>query len=269
MSLDKWRAKFSTPLPGPDSIEPVQVSLIEDDVADAHLSSSTENPTREAYIEELERLLASPWTEKKSRRYDGCPVTMKFAFVLSSASRPAFRLARSFLPLPCQKTLHNHDGELIKQVQDQLLDPQKLDARISAFIVVNDLSRSGPAFPPRGLNILWSFMASPWTGSTSVCHFMPSKETQDKLLLKYERLFLRFVSAWRDAALSPNLFARMATLDITSFVILFSTNGILISRKVGWERLWSRFAGGLHSRSEIFCISGNFSATESRTILLR
>jgi hypothetical protein len=33
---------------------------------------------------------------------------------------------------------------LIKQVQDQLLDPQKLDARISAFIAVNDLP---PGYP--------------------------------------------------------------------------------------------------------------------------
>jgi hypothetical protein len=46
MCLDKWRAKSSTPLPDPISIELVQVSLVEDDVADAHLSDSTEARAR-------------------------------------------------------------------------------------------------------------------------------------------------------------------------------------------------------------------------------
>jgi hypothetical protein len=88
--------------------------------------SSPLNAIRE-YQTELESLSTLNDKQEKQRRYSECPRTMQFAFLLSSLSRPALRLARQFVPLPSESSIWCHYHETLEAIAVNLTDRARID----------------------------------------------------------------------------------------------------------------------------------------------
>jgi hypothetical protein len=52
------------------------------------------------YHQEVIDLMQIPWDEKQKRRFSGCPISLRFGFLLTCISGQTLDLARNFLPLP-------------------------------------------------------------------------------------------------------------------------------------------------------------------------
>jgi hypothetical protein len=68
----------------------VPISLVEDEIANSHMSYSLDEGTRELEMRKLERLLGTAWAKKKMQGYKNYPATVKLAFLFPS--RLAFHL---------------------------------------------------------------------------------------------------------------------------------------------------------------------------------
>jgi hypothetical protein len=65
--------------------------------------------------------------DRKHRRYKEYPVTVQFAFLVCSLSRPAFRLVRKFIPLPSERTIHNSFHEQKDKIALQLTELERVN----------------------------------------------------------------------------------------------------------------------------------------------
>jgi hypothetical protein len=59
---------------------------------------------------------------------------MNFAFILCSLSRPAFRLVRQFIPLPCERTIHTAFQSRKEKVGSQLINIGEVREQIQLFL---------------------------------------------------------------------------------------------------------------------------------------
>jgi hypothetical protein len=80
----------------------------------------------------------------KLRRYQECPVTVQFAFLICSLSRPAFRLVRKFIPLPSERTIHNLFDERKNKIASQLIKIGHVSEQIQDFIESTNLPEQSP-----------------------------------------------------------------------------------------------------------------------------
>jgi hypothetical protein len=126
--LKKWRERLGTEFM--ELLTSVPILLVEGETGNFHMSDSLDEGTGELFMRESERLLRTVWVKKKMRSYENCPVKMKLAFCLSSASRPAFHLFRDFPSLPCQKLVFNHFAFWIKDAETQVRPFRNLIAKL-------------------------------------------------------------------------------------------------------------------------------------------
>jgi hypothetical protein len=120
----------------------------------------------------LESLLRTAWAKKKMRSYEKYPVTMKFAFLLLSTSRPAFHLLRDLHLLPSQKILFNHFALWIKEAETQLFALSKLDGQIARLVELRDLPADSP------IPVVIDAVAL-----TTDCSFLPVKGSDDTFVV--------------------------------------------------------------------------------------
>jgi hypothetical protein len=77
--------------------------------------------------------------QEKKRRYANCEITTRFAFLLTSLSRPALRLARRFIPLPSERTLYNCYHRRLEAAAANLINLALVDQQVQMFIEANRL----------------------------------------------------------------------------------------------------------------------------------
>jgi hypothetical protein len=136
-NLIDWRARLAQDLPEKAEIEP---SILEEDAANADVRYRASDSLIARYGNELARLSRLTSTERKGVRYAvDYPISLKFAFLDSSLSRPAFRLTKNLIPLPSQTTVYNQYKDRIAAAEASLQDIEKLNEHISLFIELSQL----------------------------------------------------------------------------------------------------------------------------------
>jgi hypothetical protein len=89
------------------------------------------NPTVAAfYRKELRGLLLIDEQTRAQIQCSRYPVSLSLAFIMCSLSRPALRLARSFLPLPCEKTIQRYFRRRIGEQESNLEILRKIPGRV-------------------------------------------------------------------------------------------------------------------------------------------
>jgi hypothetical protein len=86
------------------------------------------------YHRELRTLLLLDEDARERVRWSQYPVSLSFGFLLCSLSRPALRLARSFLPLPSESTLYRYFGHDINEQEANIEMSSKIPTRIDLFM---------------------------------------------------------------------------------------------------------------------------------------
>jgi hypothetical protein len=129
LRLQNWRDKLDPPSHSPEAQEEIPL-LFGDDI---------EEETPKRFMEELNRFAQMEPGDTMNRKFAEFPTVRRFAFLLSSTSRSALRLARHFLPLPCPKTACHHDQARVTNAKSALMDINRLDDQITAFVEINGL----------------------------------------------------------------------------------------------------------------------------------
>jgi hypothetical protein len=136
-NLIDWRARLAQDVPGKADVEP---SILEEDAANADVRYTANDSLIAKYKLELDKLSRLTSQERQGVRYaTDYPLSLKFAFLDSSLSRPAFRLTKSFIILPSQTTVYNNYKDRIDAAEATLQDIDKLDEHISLFIELSEL----------------------------------------------------------------------------------------------------------------------------------
>jgi hypothetical protein len=127
---------------------------------------------RQAYLEEVQKLSRPDRKKEKQRRYAESPLSMQFAFLLSSISERALNIARYFLPLPGPRTVFSHYHPLMKKIASDLTQAEGVRARIEDFVTLNNLTPESP------VSVSCDAMAMNADGST-----LPAEDSQDAFVI--------------------------------------------------------------------------------------
>jgi hypothetical protein len=124
--------------------EPIPVTFLDSVVPDSHIGYDAAPATSAEFLRELNELASIPEHDTVNRNYTNFPMVLDFAFLLSSTSRAALRLARRFMPLPCPNTVYAYYKDHLKAAESSLTNIENLDDQITTFIKMNKLPEHAP-----------------------------------------------------------------------------------------------------------------------------
>jgi hypothetical protein len=136
VSDDSVRESIYGPTPGDD---------FRFDLGPVRNPSYERNPeAREKYLQEVLELSQLPRTFEKLRRYADFPLSLRFAYLLSTVSDRALNIARFFLPLPGPSTVYRYFHQDVAEMGRQLTNEESITAQIDQFGRLNELNPETP-----------------------------------------------------------------------------------------------------------------------------
>jgi hypothetical protein len=99
-------------------------------------------PVAVRYRRELEELLTVAPNARSHISWDDFPISLSLGFIFSSLSRPALKLAYSFLPLPSESTISRRFNPLIAEHEKLLKDIANLESRVDLFIKLSGVKKN-------------------------------------------------------------------------------------------------------------------------------
>jgi hypothetical protein len=135
--LQNWHAQIHVPNPSPEDMDAAPGTLLDEAVLDTDVDYNATEATATQFLNELNALTKIPKYDAVDRRFDKFPTVLRFAFLISSTSRAALRLATNFMPLPCPNTVYNHFLDKLKDAESALSNIEKLVDQIATSIEMN------------------------------------------------------------------------------------------------------------------------------------